>query len=281
MAFTELEQEVIVLNAVWGMIDDMVNPSMFVTVGSDDSDVTELRPRTTAHKQLFNILLRDFLSVPDAAAFDLPKPPDGSPLTEKTYLFYLKRICERPQLDSSKVFELREHTNTFVDWLSTDCVVENVWFPSIDTSANLKVQRIAFITICGNIAKHSFAGLSRDSKLIAKTLSENGINLDDEQRFLIIPEFYEWFHENIFSYHLNALAEFLNNLRWGIHAYLEEVWMRAYAKDDPAATKYRYEYPDHCTHVLPQSMFWDLMNRVLRKPSMPRFNVTPFLKMRY
>jgi len=51
--------------------------------------------------------------------------------------------------------------------LEAECLVKKRWFhPKVET--NLNVKRASFIKICGNIAKHSFAGMSRDSKLIAE-----------------------------------------------------------------------------------------------------------------
>lgn len=62
-SYNELEQEVIILEAVWGMIDDMVNREMFV-LGERASD-TNLLPSTGTHQRLFNVLLVDFLSRPN------------------------------------------------------------------------------------------------------------------------------------------------------------------------------------------------------------------------
>lgn len=224
--FNETEQEVIALKAVWNLIDEMVNWNIFVK-HDEVKDVT-LMPTTSTHQQLFNILLLDFLTVMDAGAFDMPRPANGSSEADKSYLFYLKRIAASPQLDPASGDLVGAPTKAFVDWLETECTVEKVWLPSIDVEVTLKLKRISFIKICGNIAKHSFAGLSRNSKDIAEILSANGVKINDDQRFLVIPDFYEWFHRNILSYHLGAIAEFLNNIRVGIYDYLLPEWKRAY-----------------------------------------------------
>lgn len=277
--FNETEQEVIVLKAVWNLIDEMVNWNVFVKADSV-KDIT-LMPRTSSHQQLFNILLLDFLTVMDAGAFDLPRPSNGASESDKSYLFYLNRIFANPRLGPTSGDLIGAPTKVFADWLEAECVIEGVWLPSIEVQATLKLKRISFIKICGNIAKHSFAGLSRNSKDIAEILSANGVKVDDDQRFLVIPDFYEWFHRNILSYHISAIAEFLNNIRAGIYDYLLPEWDRAYKKDLQDPIKYSYSVPDALTRPLSRSMYRDLMNDVRAGLYMPRFEVTPFLKMRY
>jgi hypothetical protein len=277
--FNETEQEVIALNAVWNLIDEMVNWNIFVKTDVV-KDVT-LIPSTGTHQQLFNILLLDFLTVMDAGAFDLPRPANGSSEADKSYLFYLNRIAASPQLNPLSGHLISTPTKLFTNWLETECTVEGVWLPTIEVQATLTLKRISFIKICGNIAKHSFAGLSRNSKDIAGILSANGVEIEDDQRFLVIPDFYEWFHRNILSYHLGAIAEFLNNIRAGIYDYLLPEWNRAYKQDKDDPTKYSYLVPDTCNRPLSRNMYWDLMNEVRAGLYMPRFEVTPYLKMRY
>lgn len=60
--FTGIEHEVIILYAVWDMIDEMVNFNMFEKfAGRED---TSLMFSTSTHTHLFNVLLADFLSSP-------------------------------------------------------------------------------------------------------------------------------------------------------------------------------------------------------------------------
>ena len=277
--FTETEQEVIVLKAVWELIDQMVNYEMFAKPGRVD-DVT-LLPSTVTHQRLFNILLVDFLSMPDQKSFGLPDPPDDSLKSERSYLFYLKRICNAPKLNPVGGEAIREPIEVFLQWLEAECLVEKVWLPSIDIETDIRLKRILLIKICGNIAKHSFAGLSRNVQDICKVLEANGTKIDIDQGYLVIPEFYEWFHKNVLSYHISAIAEFLNNIRWGIYEYLTPEFDRAYVQDDPNSIAYRFSSPPDSNKPIAQSMHWDLMNAVRSEPYMPRFEVTQYLKMRY
>lgn len=275
--FTRVEQEVIVLKAVWDLIDDMVNYQMFLKL-TKDHDV-ELRFESSTHQRLFNILLVDFLSRINHKVFGLPVPPP-SPMAEQSYLHYLRLICDGPTLNPVSD-SIRTPLETFVQWLETECVVEKVWLPSIDLETDIRVKRIEFIKICGNITKHNFTRLNAIADQIQKLMAANGHSINIDQSYLIIPEFYEWFHDNIFSYHSSAIAEFLNNIRWGIYEYLRPEFKRAYRKDDPYSILYRFEYPTGCRNPMAQSGYYDLMNAARSEPYMPRFEVTRFLKMRY
>ena len=60
MTFNKTEQEAIVLNAVWSMIDDMVNFAIFMPLDGQTQNIN-LMPRTTDTRRLFHVLLGDFL----------------------------------------------------------------------------------------------------------------------------------------------------------------------------------------------------------------------------
>jgi hypothetical protein len=273
--YTLIEQEVIILNAVWELIGDMVNYEIFVKPNKT-KDIT-LMPNSTTHKRLFNILLVDFLSTLNAASFGLDMPPPGCSASDKTYLHYLRRIINQPQLNSNGASLLSVPVEEFARWLEGECFIEDVWFPSIDVNTDLRVQRIDFLRICGNIGKHSFATMSRNTKDIASVLAKNGVAVDRDHRYLVIGEFYEWFHTNVLGYHISAIAEFLTNIRWGIYDYLRPEFIRSYTRNDEI--RYHYKIPSEINRPLSKTMYWDLMNAVRSKPYMPRFEVTEFLKM--
>ncbi len=276
--FTATEQEVIILKEAWELIDGMVNYEMFKKPNRVND--VQLMPNTMTHQQLFNILLVDFLSKPNYGLFGLPDPPAGSLKSEQSYLFYLRRICDAPKLNPTGGGAFRVPLEAFLQWLEAECFTEEVCLPSIDVETDIKLKRILFIKICGNIAKHGPARLSINIIDIRKILAANGIFIDMHQGYLVIPDFYEWFHDNVFNYHISTIAEFLNNIRWGIFEYLLPEFERSYPRDDPASTKYRFKYPPDCNKPIAQAMYWDLMNAVRSKPYMPKFEVTRYLKMR-
>lgn len=279
MAYSRTEQEVVVLKAAWEMIHEMVNFEIFMEINRVKD--TNLMFRTATHQRIFNVLLVDFLSQPRNWPFELPLPPHDAAKSERCILFQLKRICADPQLNRDGGNLLREPLDAFQQWLEAECVVEKVHLPSIEVESDIRVKRIAFIKICGNIAKHNFTRLRVNVAEICEILKLNGIAIDTEHGYLVLPEFQEWFHANIFSYHSSAIAEFLNNMRWGIYHYLRPEFLRSFTKDDPDSLAYRFQFPPNCDGLAARSMYWDLMNAVRSEPFMPRFEVTEFLKMRY
>jgi len=277
--FNETEQEIIVLKAIWDMIDEMVNYEIFEKRhGTKD---TQLSFSSRTHQKFFNIQLVDFLSRPKAGLFNLPSATGKVSETDKSYLYFLEAVCKKPNLGKEEVNAISEPVAEFKDWLETECCVEKVWFPSIDTETDIKVKRVSFIKICGNISKHNFTRLDEDASAIKKILSDNKVKIEQNDAYLLLSEFYEWFHDDIFSYHSSAIAEFLNNLRWGIYEYLQPEFHRSFVREGQDSIQYHFTFPDRCTHSFAKAMYWDLMNLVRSEPYMPKFEVTRFLKMRY
>jgi hypothetical protein len=277
--YSPVDQEVIVLKSAWDSIYEMVNYAIFEKV-SQTSD-TALMFKTSVHKQLFNVLLTDFLSAPNPWPFDLKAPPRGTPKSLNSILFHLQNAAQAPLLNPGAGDAILKPLQAFTTWLEVECLVEKVWLPSISLETDIRVKRIEFIKICGNIGKHNFARLSRVVGDICRILEANGHKITVDEGYLVIEEFYEWFHENIFSYHSSAIAEFLNNIRWGIYEYLRPEYERSIVWEGGDPPKYRYTYPAGCQHPTGKTMYWDLMNDVRSEPLMPRFEVTRFLKMRY
>lgn len=280
--YSPFEQEVVILNAVWDMIDGMVNYAMFVK-GHGTVD-TNLMFNTAGHQQLFNVLLVDFLSMAQAnrsgrVPFDLPRAPEGSPASSRTYLFYLKQVCAQPALGPDAT-GLAGAVDGFATWLEADAVVPKVWFPAIETQLDMRVRRIEFLKICGNIAKHNFARLEDNVRRIRRIMADNGCTITEAQGYSLLPEFYEWFHRDIFSYHASTIAAFLNDIRWGIFDYLGPEFARSFERVEPEPM-YRYSVPPECVHPLAREMYWDLMNRCRSRVYFPRFTVTPSLRLRY
>jgi hypothetical protein len=277
--YSSTDREVIVLKSVWDSIDEMVNYAIFMKF--DQTEETHLRFETSIHKRLFNILLTDFLTAPSPWPFGLKQSPQVTPKSMQNILFHLQSVGESPILTPTGGEALLNPLWAFRDWLEAECLVENVWLPSIELETNIRVKRFAFIKLCGNIGKHNFARLSRVVADICSILEANGNKVSVDQGYLVIEEFYEWFHDNVFAYHSSAIAEFLNNIRWGIYDYLRPEFLRSFTREPGDSIRYHFKYPDGSEHPTGKTMYWDLMNDVRSEPYMPRFEVTRFLKMRY
>lgn len=276
----ETEQEAIILNTAWGMIDDMVNWAMIVR---RDEPLREVMFVTSEHARLFNILLGDFLSSLKAfkgkpPPFGLRPPPPGARHSDLTFLYYLRQICREPHL-GSRAEELEHAVESFGLWLEREIVAEGVNLSSIDVVTDLRIQRLNYIRICGNIGKHNIARLENNASLLRNLISNSGHPITEQDSYLALSDFYEWFHGDIFLAHASAVADFLNNIRIAIHHYAMEEFARAYRRtDDPMRGMYHFDVPATISQPAAIAMYWDLMNRVRSGLFMQEFAVSDFFK---
>ncbi len=263
-----LDREIVVLNACSSIINDMVNRSIFTVCGKNDSLVITneelgLLPHTEVHQKFFNILLVELLSGPNKEVLGLEKIPENK--NDIGYLYYLTSVAGNPQLNPNDYVKLQKSVNDFINWLEEECTVEKVWPSSIDKELNFKISRWQFIKICGDISKHGFIRLSKRIDDIISVLNKNNFPITKEQAYLVLPEFYEWFHNDIFNYHINTIAEFLNEINWSIYDYIKPI------RDN-------IKLETKITNQVVESMYFDLKNF---KPYIPRFKTSKYLKMRY
>jgi hypothetical protein len=282
----EIEQECIILNSAWEMIDGMVNWAMFVK--HDRTEPTNLMFQTGGHAQLFNVLLGDFLSQLHSfkgqpVPLGLRAAPNNARPSDLTFLFYLKQVCDDPKLGSD-VAALREFTDNFANWLEGEILVRGVNLPDIDVVADIRVSRYRYIKICGDIAKHNLGRLAGNVRHIRDLLTASGNPVSEQETYLAVQNFFEWFHRDIFIYHSSVIAEFLNNIRWSIFGYVQREYSRSYHVEEILSgglVKYGYHYPTACSEPIARAMYWQLMNRVRATPWLHRFVVSDSFKRRY
>lgn len=286
MSFTEIEQECIVLNAVMGMIDDMVNHVIFCPLGEKRHD-TNLLPQTSESLRQFGTSLRDFLSPVTARGnqpmpFGLPKPKNGNRATDQTSLFYLLRVCERP-LVGTEVEQLSEVVHNFIDWLEGYALVERVWLAEIEVEVDLRIKRIDFIRMSGDIGKHNFLRLGGQAAKLRKILLENGIEIDESDAYLALPDCWDWFHTHLLAFHASNIAEFLNNIRYAIRCYIAPVAMSRYKlkQIDQVHSTYTFEKPDGIIDKFAWAQYYDLLQASLSKPNYPLFSVSNSFKKQF
>jgi hypothetical protein len=171
----------------------------------------------------------------------------------------------------------------FAEWLDGFAEVQNVWLPSIEHNGTLRVRRMNYLKMCGTISKHGFPRLDRTVRDLHRILTENGAEVDGGQSYLVIPEFQEWFQDNVFIASSTRVAWHLNEIRWGIYYYLVSEFRRAYTptKVISGAQMYSYDVPSEITDTLVRSMYWDLMNTMRTPPYFPRFTIDPFMRDLY
>ncbi len=265
-----IEVEVVRLKATQELIDLMVNPSLCVLKGTDPE--SEVQFKSSTHMSLFNIVLVDFLSC----------TAKKSIVPQESYLQGLRIICKYPSFNVDRSVDgLSEAVHAFTRWLEEEVTVENVWLPSISRETTLRLPRFKFLKMCGNTCKHNFLRLTEVAKDLTKVLSEDGVEIGQADALLVLGDFHDRFHRDILGYHASTISEFLNNLRWGIHDYLQPELRRAEEIERGDPRKYRYEAPPEVTSTFAQSCYCELMNEVSHPPCMRRFTVTRWLKLRY
>jgi len=109
-------------------------------------------------------------------------------------------------------------------------------------------------------------------------LGKQGYLVPDEQIPLALDDFREHLAENYFIYYSTWLAELLNNLRWGIQAYLTPIFERSYRAGPEGSLMYSYEYPIEIRQDIPRQWFWRLMNNVRARPYLKQFIGARYLK---
>lgn len=263
-----IEQEVIILKAAKELIDSMVNFELMSLEGNDPD--SEIAFESITHQRFFNIILVDFLSCTDKKG----------PIKQTSYLGGLKEIVDNPCFDeNNSVHNLKIAAKEFKDWIEQKVEV-SVWLPSIDKETKLDISRFNFLKMTGNISKHNYLraiGVANDLKDI---LLESGITVDINEALLALAEFYERF-QDILGYHSSTIAEFLNNIRWGIYDYLQPEFKKSIVWEGGHPPKYHYTYPKEIQSEFAKACYWELMNEVLEKPYMRKFKVTKWLKRRY
>jgi len=271
---SDIEKEISILLAAIQSIKSMVNRE--VLMFSNDFNSMEIKPNTLSSSTLFSILLVDFIS-----------PPNNTFSKARSYLDALSQICQNPNFNHNNTLPaLRNAVEEFDSWLSHEAHFENIWLPSINKELNLSMKREDLIYICGNISKHNQLRLDRVVGRILKILQKEEPNLKTAETFPVINDFYEWFHTDIFHYHLTKICEHLNNIIWGIQAYLMPEFNRSYTVKEAMSKKsgievYEYQYPKNVISTLGQFYYWELMNEIRAKPYINRFQTSKYLQGRY
>lgn len=212
----------------------------------------------------------------------LTDPPSNTTPANLTFLFHLRLVCSNPTLGKD-TSGLNSAVEAFANWLECEFVAEGVNLSDIDAVLDLKVSRIQYIKMCGDIAKHNLARLEANVSKLRRLLSTAGHEVDEPAGYRAIPEFFEWF-ENIFIYHASQIAEFLNNIRWEIYLYLQSEFRRSYHRKEGWTEShpwYAYHVPELIKQPVAYAMYWDAMNRSRSKPFVQRFSISDYTKTRY
>ena len=79
----------------------------------------------------------------------------------------------------------------------------------------------------GTVSKHNYLRAIGVAKQLQQKLEKSEVILDLDQALLALSDFYETFHNGILHIYWSHICEFLNNILWGIHTYLEPEYRRS------------------------------------------------------
>jgi hypothetical protein len=266
---SDVEIEVVFLKAVNEIIDSLVNFEMLSLTGCDPESIVRFKSRT--HQRFFATVLVDFLSRTDKK----------SPVKVGSYLGALRGICEHPSFAVGQgVDALEEATRNFVAWLESEVSID-LHLPSIDIQGQVTLPRLSFIKMCGNISKHNFLRNMGVADELRQALESIRSTITLEDAMLALGDLYPILQDDFLEYHSSTVAEFLNNIRWGIFEYLTPEFQRSVIYEGGREGRYRLDYPPSVLHEVAKQCYWELMNDVRRKPIMRPFKISGMLKQRY
>lgn len=265
-----LERAAIVLQLVIESIQAIVNREvMRFSDGTVDVSVTF---GGASQRSLVNVLLADMLEPVDPDLLDF----------EGSLLDALEAVVTPPPFGASDAGDrLQEAAAAWREWLGQEIEV-TVNLSLINLNPTLRLRRMEFVTICGNVSKHNMSRLTRNARRLGRILGRQGVAVSSVEALCSLDDFQARFHDDILSYHATTIAELLTNLRWAIHEYLLPQFYRSYRACTGAEDrKYTYEYPDDIAAPYARMRYWDLMNAVREGPWLPRFTGSPSLKGQY
>lgn len=269
MLLSSIENEVILLSNIYDHIGEMVNFSLMDIRGDDPNCMIMFKDMN--QRKLFFIILCDFLS----------KTDQKGPIKQTSFLNGLVEICRNPQFSNNdSEFELKIVVNTFVAWLQEKSDID-IWMPSINQQVKLAISRLDAIKMCGDVSKHNYLRAIGVADKLREVMKSSGLEINQEQALLALPDFYERFHEDILIYLSSHICEFLNNIRWAIHSYLQPEFNQSYHKPNDELIMYSFRVPETIASSYARNCYWNLMNKLRSKPYMQKFIVSVYLKSEY
>ncbi|WP_420429564.1 hypothetical protein [Kordiimonas sp.] len=260
MEINSIEKETIGLCICVESLNNMVNHALLdVRKSSRTIGEAEVYFKDFIHRSLFVIRFLDFA-----------KEAGDSKLTgvSGSCINVLSETCQSKSFNK-EVTDLQKALNELVNWLEFKAPLK-LCLPTLDIEAKIEVSRMDFLKISGNHSKHNISRLTGVSKEIHKILTEHDYVVPLELIPLALEDFQEHLDENYFIYYGTWMAQLLNDVRWGIQAYLTPIYISCHKRANDGFS-YKYEYPEGLENELSKQWFWRLMNHVRASPYLEKF----------
>jgi hypothetical protein len=135
------------------------------------------------------------------------------------------------------------------------------------------MSRLDLLALCGDLSRRDILRSLGVAEELRQMLAEGGRRVGTQDALLVLDDFYQRFHPLALDAHIGAIAEHLNNIRWGIHTYLQPEYRRSLVWEAKNYPNYRYVPPEGVTRGFAEQCFWELMEGVREPPRMRRFVV--------
>lgn len=265
----KMEEEVVYLSAVIELLRSMVNYELMAVQGEENRKNVQFK--TMTHQRLFFITLVDFLSQTDPKA----------PVQKIPYLGALRAIGDAPTFNvNGSVLNLKKAVSAFTEWLHTEIPID-AWLPSIDRQVELHLSRYLLLKIVGDLSKHNTLRSVAVAQELQSLFQKAGETVELYEAMLAQEDIYEIFHDDVCAYHASTIAEFLNELSWGIQSYLKPEYSRSFSPEGGDSPAYKFLYPEPVAHPYAKTCYWNVMNQVRSGTIFPRFQVADHLKGKY
>lgn len=258
-SFNKVETEVIFLNAIYGMINSMVNNYNITLSRSDSHDSVILN--SDEHKQLFMIMLVDFLSKTDKESL----------VPQTTYLEALRQIAQNPSFTpSNSLQDLAKLSIEFSEWLNASIDVK-VWLEPIEFDGEITLQTLQYIKLCGDLSKHNLLRSGRAATDLENIFKSKGRDISRSEALLSLEYFNVWLRSDALNSYVGLISEYLNNIRWSIYEYMRPEFRRSCSlkNGEPQLCP-----PDEIADIFPLECYYDIMNKVANPPYLCRFKVS-------
>ena len=266
-SYNTFEKEALLLYAASLLTDELANRALVIPPLRPDGPA---RFANFCAGRLFFIWLVDFLSPSDEKVFGEKNP-------------YLRGLCEINQSNhfnnQTGADNLSSACDDFRTWLEAEITIEGwYWSASLDLEHDLKIKRFDLITLYANIQKHNFSRLGGAAERLRKILDKNGHPVRHKDALLALGDLESQMDEGfgIVDYYASTLIEFVVNIRWAIQDYLEPFYLNC--KKSGSDGGYVYNVPSAISDDFAETCFWNLMNTVLKKPIIQKFQTPSELK---
>ncbi|WP_299599069.1 hypothetical protein [uncultured Microbulbifer sp.] len=264
-----MEREIIILRNSYDHLNDLLNHSLLEVQGPFGRQHVIFHSHV--HRKLFFILLVDFLS----------KTDKRGPVGNISFLEGLKDITEKPLFSTDRSESpLCESVLGFIQWLRQTVEIE-IWLPSIGENIALKVQRLTYLKMCGDISKHNYLRSIGVVSNLQEALLVAGISVTQSQALLVLRDFQDRFDEDILIYLASHICEMLNKICWGIYKYILPEFNRSYQPKPVGFLGNAYQVPPSISSEYAIDCYWSLMNDIRRGPIFEEFETSSGFKEYY